>query len=161
WEKAANPRETWPRATIVAGLGSDPWGETPANVNPMPTLQPIKLLFWQTGWFQVTLLSVCGLVILFSLWLMAQLTLHKKERLLLQRERARLARDIHDDLGSRMTQLVLHGEVAQSELPAESNTRWQLGRICQEAREVLSTLDEILWAVNPRRDTLNDFSSYV
>jgi signal transduction histidine kinase len=89
------------------------------------------------------------------------LALHKKERLSLQRERARIARDIHDDLGSRMTQLVLHGEVAQSELPPESNTRWHLDGICQEAREVLSTLDEILWAVNPRRDTLNDFSSYV
>ena len=161
WERAAKPHDTWPRATIVAGLGADPWWKTPVNVNAMPTLQPIRLFFWQTGWFQVALLSVCGLVILFSFWLMAQLALHKKERLLLQRERARIARDIHDDLGSRMTQLVLHGEVAKSELPSESNTRWQLDRICQEAREVLSTLDEILWAVNPRRDTLNDFSSYV
>lgn len=161
WERATKPRNTWPRATIVAALGADPWWKTPINMNAMPALLPIKLYFWQTGWFQVVLLSVCGLVILFSFWLMAQLALHKKERLLLQRERARIARDIHDDLGSRMTQLVLHGEVAQSELPSESNTRWQLDRICQEAREVLSTLDEILWAVNPRRDTLNDFSSYV
>jgi len=87
--------------------------------------------------------------------------LHKKERLLLQRERARIAMDIHDDLGSRMTQLVLHGEVAQSELPAESTIRSQLDRICQDARDVLSTLDEVLWAVNPRRDTLSDFSAYV
>src|SRR3954463_9501744 len=92
---------------------------------------------------------------------MAQLALHKKERLLLQRERARIAMDIHDDLGSRMTQLVLHGEVAQSDLPPESTTRSQLDRICQEARDVLSTLDEILWAVNPRRDTLSDFSAYI
>lgn len=127
----------------------------------MPTLQPITMFFWQTGWFQVTLLTVCAVVILFSFWLMAQLALHKKERILLQRERARIAMDIHDDLGSRMTQLVLHGEVAQSDLPAESGTRWQLDRICQEARDVLSTLDEILWAVNPRRDTLSDFSAYV
>ena len=161
WEKAVEPRATWPRATIVGGLGSDPWWRTPVNVNAMPTLAPIRLLFWQTGWFQVALLSICALVILFSFWLMAQLALHKKEGLLLRRERSRIARDIHDDLGSRMTQLVLHGEVAQSDLPPDSNLRWQLDRICQEAREVLSTLDEILWAVNPRRDTLNDFSSYV
>jgi hypothetical protein len=161
WEKATKPRDGWPRATVVAGLGDDPWWKIPVNMNAMPTPQPVRLFFWQTGWFQVVLLSVCGLVILFSLWLMAQLALHKQEGLLLQRERARIARDIHDDLGSRMTQLVLHGEVAQSELPSDSNTRWQLDRICQEAREVLSTLDEILWAVNPRRDTLNDFSSYV
>jgi DNA-binding CsgD family transcriptional regulator len=47
----------------------------------MPTLQPIKFRFWQTGWFQVTLLTICAVVILFSSWLMAQLALHKKERL--------------------------------------------------------------------------------
>jgi len=161
WEKATKPADNWPKATIVARFGDDPWRETPIRVNEMPTPQPIKLLFWQTGWFQVVLLTICGAVILFSFWLMAQLALHKKERLLLQRERARIAMDIHDDLGSRMTQLVLHGEVAQSELPAESSMRSHLDRICQEARDVLSTLDEILWAVNPRRDTLRDFSAYV
>jgi signal transduction histidine kinase len=51
--------------------------------------------------------------------LIGQLAIHRRERWLLQKERARIARDIHDDLGSRMTQLVLHGEVAQSELPVE------------------------------------------
>jgi hypothetical protein len=145
----------------VGQLGGGPWWEAPTRLNEMPTLQPIKVFFWQTGWFQITLLTICAVVMVFSFWLMAQLTLHKKERLLLQRERARIAMDIHDDLGSRMTQLVLHGEVAQSELPAESAMRSHLGRICQDARDVLSTLDEILWAVNPRRDTLTDFSAYV
>jgi signal transduction histidine kinase len=161
WEKTTKAADGWPGATIVAKFGSDPWWSTPVRVNEMPTLQPIKVFFWQTGWFQITLLSVCGIVITFSFWLMAQLTLHKKERLLLQRERSRIARDIHDDLGARMTQLVLHGEVVQSELPHDSNLRPQLNLVCQEAREMLSTLDEILWAVNPSRDTLSDFSSYV
>ncbi len=161
WEKMTKAAPALPKATIVARFGGDPWWSTPIRMNEMPTLQPIKVFFWQTGGFQIALLTICALVILFSFWLMAQLALHKKERLLLQRERARIAMDIHDDLGSRMTQLVLHGEVAQSELPAESSMRWQLDRICQEARDVLSTLDEILWAVNPRRDTLSDFSAYV
>jgi signal transduction histidine kinase len=60
-----------------------------------------------------------------------------------------------------MTQLVLHGEVALSELPADSATRIQLDRICEDARSVLSTMDEILWAVNPSRDTFREFTSYV
>lgn len=166
WEKKTEPLNTWPVATIVAQLGGLPvgglpWWVTPEAIEILPTMQPIRIYFWQTGWFQIALLSVCGVVILISLRLAAQLALHKKERLLLQRERARIARDIHDDLGSRITQLVLHGEVAQSELSAESNVRGHLDRICQEARGVLSTLDEILWAVNPRRDALNEFSSYV
>jgi signal transduction histidine kinase len=60
-----------------------------------------------------------------------------------------------------MTQLVLHGEVAQSGLPAGSDLQVQLVQICEEARGLLSTMDEILWAVNPRRDTLRDFAAYV
>jgi signal transduction histidine kinase len=161
WSQAPRPEPNWPVATIAGAFGSDPWWKAPLNVNVMPVLQPIQLRFWQTGWFQAVLLSVCGVVIGFSLWLMAQLALHKKERLLLERERARIARDIHDDLGSKMTQLVLHGEVLQSDLAPKSELRGQLDVICDDARRMLSTLDEILWAVNPRRDTLDDFSSYV
>jgi signal transduction histidine kinase len=100
-------------------------------------------------------------VLLISLRLLAQVALHRKEQWLLQQERMRIARDIHDDLGSRMTQLVLHGEVAQSELPSESETRLQIDRICEEARGILSTLDEILWALNPKRDAFRDFTSFI
>jgi signal transduction histidine kinase len=39
--------------------------------------------------------------------------------------------------------------------------RQQLAQICDEARALLSSMDEVLWAVNPRRDTLRDFASYV
>jgi signal transduction histidine kinase len=92
---------------------------------------------------------------------MAQLALHRKERLLLQAERARIARDIHDDIGARMTQLVLHGELAQNELSLNVESRQQLSWFCEEARGLLSTMDEILWAVNPQRDTLRDFADYV
>ena len=161
WETKTKMSKTWPEAAVIAPLGADPWKLMPVNVNLMPTLQPIKVFFWQTGWFQITLLSLSALVILISLRLLAQLALHRKEQWLLQQERARIARDIHDDIGSRITQLVLHGEVMQSERPADSETGLQLNRICEEARGVLSTMDEILWAVNPKRDTFKDFASYV
>ena len=161
WEKRTEAQPDWLAATIIAPLGGSPWWTDPQAVDKMPVLEPIKVSFWGTTWFQVSLLSLCGLVILVSLRLMTQLTLHRKERFLLQGERARIARDIHDDIGARMTQLVLHGEVAQNELPAESETREQLVMICEEARGLLSTMDEILWAVNPRRDTLRDFADYV
>jgi len=161
WETRTERLPGWPAATIMAPFGSAPWWSQPVAVNMIPTLQPITVFFWQTGWFQLTLLLVCGLVILFSFRLMAQLALHRKERWLLQRERARIAREIHDDIGARMTQLVLHGEVAQSGLPDGSEAQVHLVQICEEARGLLSTMDEILWAVNPKRDTLRDFSAYV
>jgi signal transduction histidine kinase len=161
WEKKTKAEDEWPAATIIAPLGSLPWWAKPEFVNLMPPLQQIKVYFWQTGWFQITLFSVCVLVILISFRLMAQLAFHQRERWLLQRERARIARDIHDDIGPRMTMLVLHGEEVQSRFPEDSERNSQLVKICEEARGLLVTMDEILWAVNPRRDTLRDFAAYV
>jgi signal transduction histidine kinase len=161
WEKMTEPAIDWARAVIKAPFGDIPYWAKPENIDIMPTLQPIKTLFWQRGWFQITLLSVCCIVILISLRLTAQLTLHRKERRLLRRERARIAREIHDDIGARMTQIVLHGEVAQSGLPDGSEIQLQILQLCEDARGLLSTMDEILWAVNPRRDTLRDFAAFV
>ena len=161
WKTRAEAPADWPAATVIAPLGGSPWWTAPDAVIMMPSLKPIKVYFWQTGWFQVTLLIICGGVILVSLRLMTQLALHRKERFLLERERARIARDIHDDIGARMTQLVLHGELAQNEECATPEIRQQLTWFCEEARGLLSTMDEVLWAVNPQRDTLRDFAAYV
>lgn len=161
WEKRTEAQVGWPDATVVGTMGVGPRWSMPQNVNRMPALLPLKVYFWQSGWFQLLLLSVCGLVILLSLRLMGQLAFHRREQHLLREERARIARDIHDDIGARMTQLVLYGEIAQNELSGDPGTRQHLDWICEEARGLLSTMDEILWAVNPRRDTLRDFASYV
>lgn len=161
WKKITVAKTDWPSATVEKPLGGSPWWTKPENVNKMPVLLPIRLFFWQTAWFQALLLTACLIAIGTCVWLVAKLTLHRKERWLLQRERSRIAMDIHDDLGSRITQLVLHGEVTQSELPADARMRPQIDLICHDARDVLSVLDEILWAVNPKRDDLRDFTTYI
>jgi len=160
WENKTEPGDTWRPATVECPFGSGPWG-TMDYINLVPPMQPVVIPFWQTGWFEMILISVCGVVSLVSFSLMTQVLLHKKEQQLLQRERARIARDIHDDLGTRVTQLVLQGEVAQGELPAGSKMRGRLERISEEAREALQAMDEILWAINPRRDTLHEFATFV
>ncbi|MGC3959753.1 MAG: histidine kinase [Verrucomicrobiota bacterium] len=155
------PAAAWPAATVVGVAGSPPWWTRPDNVNAMLTVLPLKFYFWQSPCFQIPFVILCGLIALTIFFLAAQVALHQKERWLLQRERARIAMDIHDDIGSRMTHLVLNGEVAQEELPADSKVRAQLEHICDDARGVLASIDEILWALNPRRDTLQDFADYV
>ena len=167
WEKRTEAPPDWLPATVIAPLG----GAAPSNGNvwmpdlsktlSMPLLQPIKVFFWQTGWFQITLLTVSGIIIMVSVRLGAQLALHRNERKLLQRERGRIAREIHDDIGARMTQLVLDGEEARSEISDAASLASRLNHICEEARGLLATMDEILWAVNPRRDTLREFTAYV
>jgi hypothetical protein len=167
WEDQTKAQPDWPAATIIARLG-DPapinhsaWMPDPSKVVLMPELQPINIYFWQTSWFQIAVLLLGGLVILIVFRLLTQLAFHQNERRLLQRERARIAREIHDDIGARMTQLVLDGEEARRELADASNMQLRLTHICEEARGLLATMDEILWAVNPRRDTLRDFATYV
>jgi signal transduction histidine kinase len=79
----------------------------------------------------------------------------------MQSERTRIARDIHDDLGAQLTQLLLLGEVARREHPEDSIACTQFERICGLARELSAGMDEVVWAVNARRDTLRDFVNYV
>jgi signal transduction histidine kinase len=117
--------------------------------------------FWQAGWFQIVLLIVCGTVVLICLQLAARLAVQSKAQGLMQLERARIARDIHDDLGAQLTQLVLLAEVARSELGASSEAGKQMDYLCAKARELSGAMDEVVWAVNSRRDTVRDFTSYV
>ena len=142
-------------------MGVEPWWSKPTQFVNLPPFLPIQVHFWETGWFQIALLAACGLGVLTSLSLMMQLAVQSKAQRLLSLERVRIARDLHDDLGTRLTQLLLTGEEAQSKLPAESETRDQFGQMCDGARKVLGAIDEVVWVVNSQRDTLNDFVIYI
>ncbi len=70
----------------------------------------------------------------------------------LERERLRIARDLHDDLGARLTHIALMSDRAQAgELS---------GRLSRAAREAFETLDELVWAVSARNDTVEAFAQY-
>lgn len=78
-----------------------------------------------------------------------------------ERERRRIAQDIHDDLGSRLTQLALLGARVKA-AAGEAATTSELGeRISATARTTVQTMDEIVWAVNPGNDTLQSLGDYL
>jgi signal transduction histidine kinase len=91
---------------------------------------------------------------------MTRLAVQSRSQALLHTERARIARDIHDELGARLTELALEGEVVQTELPAGSPVRPRLEALCEKARAVSGAMDELVWMVNSRRDTLRDFANF-
>jgi signal transduction histidine kinase len=78
----------------------------------------------------------------------------------LQRERARIAKDIHDDLGARMTQISLLAELTEQAINNPQQARGQVAQIAGLTRQGMKSLDEIVWAVNPRNDTLADLLDY-
>jgi signal transduction histidine kinase len=160
WINQRSARPDWPAATVVGTIDQTPWKPWPIGVITGPQVHPVIVRFWQTGRFQIVLLASCAIAVLVCLWLLAQLAMQFKAQRLLHLQRARIARDIHDDLGARLTQLVLQGELIQSELPSESATRAQIDQICESARELANAMDEVVWAVSSRRDTLRDFAAF-
>jgi signal transduction histidine kinase/ligand-binding sensor domain-containing protein len=75
-----------------------------------------------------------------------------------ERDRARIAKDIHDDVGAGLTQITLLTELARRE-PAQAEAN--LGRITDSARRLTKAMDEIVWAVDPQHDTLAGLMDYV
>ncbi len=161
WEKMKEPAASWRRATVEFGFGSGPWGAID-YINLVPPLQPAIIPFRHSGWFEIVLLAICGGVSLFCLSLLTQVLLHRKEQQWLQRERTRIARDIHDGLGTLHDATGVAGRAGAARIAARlPDRRTQLERISGEAREALCAMDEILWAINPRRDTLQEFATFV
>ncbi len=121
--------------------------------------------FWRTWWF----LGVNAAVLLAGTILVVRyVSIQKLQRQLavlrqqeaLEKERARIARDLHDQLGANLTQVSILGEMAESDkhLPQEVEAHAQ--QISQTARETTRALDEIVWAVNPSNDTLEGLITY-
>ena len=79
----------------------------------------------------------------------------------LEKERARIANEMHDDLGSSLTHIALLGELARRELPHSDRAGDHIQKITTTAREVFRAMDEIVWAVNPRKDTVDSLVGYL
>lgn len=75
-------------------------------------------------------------------------------------ERQRIARDIHDDLGSGLTEIILLSDNLHDELPPSPGSEKMVGEISTRARALTRAMDEVVWAVNPRNDTLEGLLTY-
>lgn len=151
WIAARAPGRQWRPAVIVDEKHRI---EFFPRVLEAPPILPVVLPFWQTFWFQMVMLTLGSFVTLLCLWLGVRLAAQRQSYQLLAQERERIARDIHDDFGARLTHLVLRGEVALMQLPAGSGARVPLVELSDAARRLRGALDEVIWAVSSRRDTL-------
>lgn len=166
WETKALASANWPAATRITPRTTGPpdtrwWTDRPTDYIVVPPLKPLVLPFWQRSWFHLTLVLLFITVLMTCIYLISRLIVQNEEQKLLTVERSRIARDIHDDVGTHLTKLVLQGEVTQSTLPADSPLRQRLNTMCEDLRGVLGVMDEVLWSVNPRHDTLENFITYI
>jgi ligand-binding sensor domain-containing protein/signal transduction histidine kinase len=147
--------------TVAACNRDGIWTATQAEL-------PLEVLrhFWQSWWF-ITLAAVTALIsVAVTIRFVENAKMRKRlERIeqerALERERTRIAQDLHDEMGAKLCRISFLSEHArQPELkPAEIHE--QIASISSASREVLQSLDEIVWAVNPRNDTVEHAATYL
>jgi signal transduction histidine kinase/ligand-binding sensor domain-containing protein len=121
--------------------------------------------FWQTWWFLAACVLMIGGATTGVVRYVEVRKLHRRMELLeqqhaVERERARIAKDIHDDLGASLTQITLLSELARTDLKRPVQAEEHIRQISGTARELTRAMDEIVWAVNPQNDTLEDLLTY-
>jgi signal transduction histidine kinase/ligand-binding sensor domain-containing protein len=122
--------------------------------------------FWQTVWFRVLGFSAVMALTAAGVWQGTRRRMRRKlERVehqrSLERERTRIAKDIHDDLGASLTRINLLSQSARRDMADEAQTVKNLEQICTTARKLTRAMDEIVWAVDPQHDTLDSLASYL
>jgi len=118
---------------------------------------PIAVAFY----IFVAVAAVAGVArVISTRRLRAHLALLEQQRVV-ERERMRIAQDMHDDIGSKLTKISFLSERAKMESGGNGAVAGQIESIATTSRELLQTLDEIVWAVNPRNDSLEHLAAYL
>jgi len=121
---------------------------------------------WQTAWFR----GAVGLAILGALAGVVRVVERRryKRRLArlemlhaVERERLRISQDMHDHVGSMLTQVSMASDLGVSESGLRPQVKGHFERIGQQTRAAVQALDEIVWASNPKNDNLPRFAEYV
>jgi signal transduction histidine kinase len=79
----------------------------------------------------------------------------------MEEERTRIAQDLHDELGSGITEISMLAARAKSAGALDDKRERHLEQVGVKARELVTALDEIVWAMNPRHDSVASLVSYL
>ena len=140
---------------VIACNSDGVWNEKGATLQIV-----IPPHFYETWWFRLlacvvilggVALAIRNVTLRRLRWKMQQL----ERQHAVERERTRIARDIHDDLGASLNLIAVLGDLAKKEKTDE-----RIEKMSTTARQAVTSLDEIVWAVNPRNDTLAHLVDY-
>ncbi|MFY0594019.1 ligand-binding sensor domain-containing protein [Roseivirga sp.] len=106
--------------------------------------------FWQTWWFR----SVVVITVLLILWGLYRYRV--KKLLEVERMRLRIAGDLHDEVGSGLSGIALTGDLLQRQLKNGRARPELVERITKNARNLASSLDSIVWLIDPNKESLGD-----
>lgn len=124
----------------------------------------VRSYFYERPWFiALLIIGAAALVAVtarhFAVLRMRTRLEHLERQRAIERDRARIARDIHDDLGAGLTHITLLSEMTRPTAPAD--LQQPFSQITEVARELTTHMDEIVWAVSPENDTLDSLVTYI
>jgi signal transduction histidine kinase/streptogramin lyase len=135
---------------VIASNNDGVWNETGASATLI-----FLPHFWQTWVFKCSVVAALGL--LLTAWYRARVArLREIERLRIQ-----IAADLHDDVGARLTKVAMVTEFVDRETSTEDRSKPHIQNIARTTREVIQAMDEIVWTINPKNDTLDNLANYV
>lgn len=149
------------RFRVAARNAGGSWQEA---AEPFAFAVPTPL--WRQDWA----LSGYGLAVVMLVAGIVRIVSHRRLRFTLarleqqqslERERMRIARDMHDEMGSKLTKISFLSEHAQVDARAAGPLAQKIEAIAQTSRDLLKTMDEIVWVVNPRNDTVENLANYL
>ena len=112
----------------------------------------IQAPFWLQWWFIVFILLVVIGIILFSYHYY-----RVKKMIEMERMRVRIASDLHDDVGSALTEIALQSDFLQT-MQVSDKLEESLQQIGAQSRKIVSSLDDIVWSIDARNDTIGDLT---
>jgi signal transduction histidine kinase len=126
----------------------------------------VVVRFWQTWWFRgffaLFVLAGVGTTVRVVEKRKYQLQLRQAEQeRALEQERARIARDLHDELGSLLTRISLLSGLAKADRKDPRLVETHAEKISQSADQTVRALEEIVWAVRPGSDSLQSLVQYI
>src|SRR4051794_40950798 len=137
----------------------------PAGRN-ISRLVTVPVAAWKTLWFWVAaalaLFGIAGGSWRLSAWRRMKGQVQDLERLRdLEQERFRIAQNIHDDLGARVTEIALLSSLAELKPNLSPEARAEFGAVTRLTNDLVRALYETVWAVNPKNDHLDSLASFV
>jgi signal transduction histidine kinase len=126
----------------------------------------VVVRFWQTWWF----ITLTAIILLVGVGTTVRIIEKKKFQLQLQRaesesalerERARIAQDLHDELGSSLTRISLLSGLLRADKDNPDQVAAHAGKLSLSADQTVRALEEIVWAVRPGSDTLQSLVDYI
>ncbi len=124
--------------------------------------------FWQTLAFKIGTVGVIGAVFGTIVWLAARVKLTRRLVFLerdhaVEKERARIASEIHDKLGAQLTQILFQSQSLTGRFQKDSDGSGaeQASKVNSSAQELARGLDEVVWATNPEMDNVEGLVAYI